>query len=104
MIKAEGSLAGVSPCTSIISGRPLTASTFASKLFILRKLHCVFGLNSNRTIDPPSPRLLAIHRAIGRILHLSGAGVYVERLLRDVDGMDIQEDGSTHIGYLVRLQ
>ena len=33
-----------------------------------------------RTIDPPSPRLLAVHRAIAHILHLSGAGNYIEGL------------------------
>ena len=33
-------------------------------------------LHKDHTIDPPSPRLLAIHHAIARILHLSGAGDY----------------------------
>jgi hypothetical protein len=42
-------------------------------------------LTDNRTIDPPSPRLLAIHRAIGHILHLSAAGRYIDKLLRDME-------------------
>ena len=35
------------------------------------------SVTQNRTIDPPSPRLLALHRAIGQILYLSGAGEYI---------------------------
>ncbi|KAL8420514.1 hypothetical protein RB594_003345 [Gaeumannomyces avenae] len=37
-------------------------------------------LSENRIIDPPSPRLLAIHCAIGHILHLSGAGDYIDQV------------------------
>jgi hypothetical protein len=33
-------------------------------------------LSPNRTIDPPSPRLLGVHRAIAHIVKLSGAGDY----------------------------
>ena len=31
-------------------------------------------VTEDRTIDPPSPRLLAVHCAIAYILHLSGTG------------------------------
>ncbi|GKU14969.1 unnamed protein product, partial [Fusarium langsethiae] len=41
-------------------------------------------LTEDRSIDPPSPRLLAIHRAIAHILHLSAAGEYIDKMLRDV--------------------
>lgn len=60
---------------------------------------------SDRTIDPPSPRLLAVHRAIAHILHLSAAGEYIDRLLLDADkdGGGIREDGSTDLGRLVQL-
>ncbi|KAK5999031.1 hypothetical protein PT974_01418 [Cladobotryum mycophilum] len=64
-------------------------------------------LSENRTIDPPSPRLLALHSAIAHILHLSGAGEYIGQLLRDMDDMDgvsIREDGSTELGQFVRLR
>ncbi|KAF2969713.1 hypothetical protein GQX73_g3832 [Xylaria multiplex] len=54
-----------------------------------------FYLTDTRTIDPPSPRLLAVHRAIAHILHLSAAGEYIDRLLRDMDEKGIQADGST---------
>jgi hypothetical protein len=67
---------------------------------ITRTLH----LTPDRTIDPPSPRFLAIHRAIGRILHLSGAGDYIDRILRDMDEVGIKENGSTELGHYVNLK
>jgi hypothetical protein len=42
-------------------------------------------LTPDHTIDPPSLRLLAIHRAIGRNLNLSGAGDSIDHILRDMD-------------------
>ncbi|KAI0423410.1 hypothetical protein F5Y09DRAFT_357206 [Xylaria sp. FL1042] len=65
---------------------------------LTRTLYCT----SNRTIDPPSPQLLAVHHAIAYILHLSAAGEYIDRLLRDADkdGGGIREDGSTDLGRL----
>lgn len=60
-------------------------------------------LTDTRTIDPPSPRLLAVHRAIAHILHLSAAGDYIDKLLRDAEERGIQEDGSTELGRLVKL-
>ncbi|KAF5019465.1 hypothetical protein F66182_8525 [Fusarium sp. NRRL 66182] len=49
--------------------RPLRMSMFP----ITRQLH----LSPERTIDPPSARLLALHCAICKILQLSGAGDYI---------------------------
>ncbi|KAI9767859.1 MAG: hypothetical protein M1840_005352 [Geoglossum simile] len=37
----------------------------------------------NRTVDPPSQRLLAVHRACALILHLSGAAGYIGEVLQD---------------------
>jgi hypothetical protein len=54
-------------------------------------------LTPDHTIDPPSPRLLAIHRAIARILNLSGAGDYIDRILRDLEEVEIKWDGSTKL-------
>ena len=34
-------------------------------------------ITDTRTIDPPSPRLLAIHAAIAHILYLSAAGSHI---------------------------
>lgn len=61
-------------------------------------------LSEHRTIDPPSPRLLAVHCAIAHILHLSAAGEYIDRLLLDMDGQHVQADGSTELDRLVRLR
>ena len=63
-------------------------------------------LTDTRTIDPPSPRLLAIHRAIARILHLSAAGSYIDGILRDMANtgeQGAQTDGSTDLGRLIHL-
>lgn len=57
-------------------------------------------LTPDRNIEPPSPQLLALHRAIGRILHLSAAGEYIDHLRRDMEDMQggvICTDGSTRI-------
>ncbi|KAI0443156.1 hypothetical protein F4803DRAFT_333530 [Xylaria telfairii] len=62
-------------------------------------------LSENRTIDPPSPRLLAIHRAIAHILHLSAAAGYIDGLLRDMEEQGVcAADGSTEIGRLLKLR
>lgn len=61
-------------------------------------------LTESRTIDPPSPRLLAIHSAIAHILHLSAAGEYIDRLLRDLEEHGVREDGSTELDRFVKLR
>lgn len=57
----------------------------------------------NQTIDPPLPRFFAIHNAIAHILHLSGAGDYIDKVLKDVEEKAIQVDGSTELGRLINL-
>jgi hypothetical protein len=61
-------------------------------------------LSPNRTIEPPSQRLLAVHRAIAFIIKLSGAGGYIEDILRDLDEGDVRADGSTNLGKILKLQ
>ncbi|KAL8337065.1 hypothetical protein RB601_008526 [Gaeumannomyces tritici] len=61
-------------------------------------------LSDNRNIDPPSPRLFAIHCAIGHILHLSGAGNYIDQIFRDAEEYGIRSDGSTQLGTLLSLK
>ncbi|UPK90256.1 hypothetical protein LCI18_001191 [Fusarium solani-melongenae] len=61
-------------------------------------------LTESRTIDPPSPRLLAIHRAVAHILQLSAAGEYIDSLLRDLEECGIRADGSTGLDRLVKLR
>ncbi|KAJ9490486.1 hypothetical protein VN97_g2770 [Penicillium thymicola] len=58
-------------------------------------------LSPHRTVDPPSPRLLDVHRAIALIMKLSAAGEYIERVLRDMEELEVRADGSTHLGYLL---
>ncbi|KAK4248276.1 hypothetical protein C7999DRAFT_13812 [Corynascus novoguineensis] len=63
-------------------------------------------LTDSDTIDPPSHRLLAIHCAIARILHLSAAGDYIDKILRDMEDArerGAQADGSTDLGRLIHL-
>lgn len=55
------------------------------------------------TIDPPSERLLALHYAIAHILHLSGAGEYIDKILKDMEDGFVREDGSTSLGVMVDL-
>ncbi|OAA63288.1 Ankyrin repeat-containing domain protein [Niveomyces insectorum RCEF 264] len=57
----------------------------------------------DRTIDPPSPRLLALHRAIAHILHLSGAGAYIDWIFRDTEERAVRADGSSALGRMVSL-
>lgn len=58
----------------------------------------------DRTIEPPSPRLFAVHRAIAHVLHLSAAGEYIDKLLREFEEKGIQQDGSTELDRFVRLK
>lgn len=60
-------------------------------------------LTDDRLIDPPSPRLLAVHRAIAYILRLSGAGEYIDNIIRDCEEESIRADGSTDLDRILRL-
>ena len=60
-------------------------------------------LFSHPSIDPPLERLLRLHSAIGHILHLSGAGEYINVILKDMEDGAVQEDGSTQLGALVNV-
>jgi hypothetical protein len=57
-------------------------------------------LTHDRSVDPPSPELLRIHSAIGRILHLGAAGDYIDDFLRDIGEMEAGEvmpNGATRL-------
>ncbi|KAI2838196.1 hypothetical protein CBS147321_10996 [Aspergillus niger] len=61
----------------------------------------------DRNIDPPSAQLLDLHRAIGRILHLSGAGERIDKFIRDMEDMEggeVCSNGSTRIDDYVRYK
>lgn len=66
---------------------------------VLRELY----LTPERAIEPPSGRLLAIHCAIAHILHLSGAGEYIDQIFCDMEEHGVQADGSTPLGHFVSL-
>jgi len=70
---------------------------------VLRLLPVTRTLFTHLTIDPPSRRLLALHYAIAHILHLSGAGDYIDRILRDMEDGIVRGDGSTELGVIVDL-
>ncbi|OJD26072.1 hypothetical protein ACJ73_02554 [Blastomyces percursus] len=61
-------------------------------------------LSPNHTIDPPSAKLLALHRAISIIIALSAAGEYIDQILRDMEEVWVRSDGSAEIGRLVSLK
>ncbi|KAK5660689.1 hypothetical protein OQA88_12053 [Cercophora sp. LCS_1] len=70
---------------------------------LARPLPVVKTLFAHSTIGPPSERLLALHRAIAHILHLSGAGDYIDTILKDIEDGVVREDGSTQLGLMVDL-
>ncbi|EPE02596.1 hypothetical protein F503_06572 [Ophiostoma piceae UAMH 11346] len=60
-------------------------------------------ITEDRTTDPPLPRFLALHCAIAHILHLSGAGEYIDGIFRDLEERAVHADGSSALGRLVSL-
>ncbi|KAK5630321.1 hypothetical protein RRF57_006036 [Xylaria bambusicola] len=83
-----------------------TINTYISREFFFRLALPItreLYLTPNRTIEPPAPRLLAIHYTIARILHLSGAGEYINKIYRNMEEYSMQEDGSTPLGRFVSL-
>ncbi|OAA57394.1 hypothetical protein SPI_07053 [Niveomyces insectorum RCEF 264] len=91
-----------------VPGEPNTyrIQSFLSPL-MTRSIGCpvtrTLFVTANRTIEPPSARLLAVHRAIAHILHLSGAGNYIDTVLRDMDDCVVRSDGSSDLGRIVSL-
>jgi hypothetical protein len=55
-------------------------------------------------IEPPMRRLLVIHRACCLILHFSGAGECLERVLRDMEESVARANGTTELGSMVNLR
>lgn len=76
---------------------------YAALNYLLPVTRSLF-VTKERTIDPPSPRFLAVHRAIAHILHLSAAGRYIDKILEDREEQSIRVDGSTPLGQLVQLR
>ncbi|KAK5633398.1 hypothetical protein RRF57_009112 [Xylaria bambusicola] len=83
-----------------------TIKTFYPRYFVRRAAFPIIRElypTPERTIEPPSRRLLAIHCAIAHILHLSGAGDYIDKIYRDMEEHGVQADGSTPLGHFVSL-
>ncbi|KAJ5783434.1 uncharacterized protein N7518_009111 [Penicillium psychrosexuale] len=61
--------------------------------------------NNDTRFRDPNPEFLAVHAAIGNILHASGPAELIEKLLRDFDGADpfLAKDGSTDISSLLSV-
>ncbi|KAI0180801.1 hypothetical protein GGR52DRAFT_583291 [Hypoxylon sp. FL1284] len=59
--------------------------------------HPTVGFIRCSTTEPPSLRLVAVHRAISIILHLSEADMYVDKLLKGLKVKEISGDGSTDL-------
>lgn len=82
------------------------------------RIEAFHGMRFNNTVpverelfmpnDPelhmPSPRLLAIHRAVAHIIHLSGAAEYIAKIFRDFDEGVVKCDGSTQLGHMLELR
>jgi hypothetical protein len=50
----------------------------------------------------PNPKFLQVHAAVARILHLTGAGEYIEKVLRERKAISyLATDGSTDVGRLL---
>ncbi|TWU70998.1 hypothetical protein ED733_001350 [Metarhizium rileyi] len=87
-----------------------TSNTYRIRTFLPAAIHSFLPiiralfLTEDRTKEPPSPRLLAIHRAIAHILHFSAAGRYIDRVLQDLEEQTVRADGSTHLARLVQLK
>jgi HNH endonuclease len=58
----------------------------------------IFHPTTTRTIDPPSPRVLAIRRALTLVLHLSTDREYIDKTIQGMDELDVKEDGIYRIG------
>ncbi|KAK2813886.1 hypothetical protein FQN50_000287 [Emmonsiellopsis sp. PD_5] len=61
-------------------------------------------LSPNRTINPPSVKLFALHRAIAIILELSAAGEYIDRIIHHMEETWVRSDGTVELGRIVALK
>ncbi|BCS01847.1 HNH endonuclease signature motif containing protein [Aspergillus luchuensis] len=72
------------------------------KLPVTRTLY----LTPDRNIDPPSVDLLNIQHAIAKTLHLSAAGNFIDKFLRDMEmeGGQVMSDGTSRTYDYVRFK
>ena len=46
-------------------------------------------LPNGRTIEPPSPQLIALHAACAQIAHMSGAAEHLEETFKDTEAIPV---------------
>lgn len=63
----------------------------------------VRSLRSTPSFEAPSPRLLALHKAVALLLNISGAYKYVQRFNRNGEAGYVSADGTTNLEILVTL-
>ena len=78
----------------------LPFQVFRLKLPLTRDLF----ITPDHNIEPPMPRLLAIHRACCLVLHMSGAGEYIDKIIRGMEELSVKSDGTTELGSLVHMR
>ncbi|KAI9652424.1 MAG: hypothetical protein M1829_001653 [Trizodia sp. TS-e1964] len=54
-------------------------------------------------IELPSPRLLAIHKSLARMMYLTGAAENIDQQFRDGPDINIAADGTTDLGALITV-
>ncbi|QMW36888.1 hypothetical protein G4B11_000124 [Aspergillus flavus] len=67
----------------------------------------ILFITPDRSVDSPSVEFLKMHYAIARIMHMSGAGDYIDNDLRrmdETDGRQLSANGSTPIDHYIRLK
>ncbi|KAM3539790.1 hypothetical protein ARSEF1564_007294, partial [Beauveria bassiana] len=85
----------------LVRVRSETEELVISRDWIPENAACHKGaVSADQSINPPAPRLLALHHAIGHILHLSGAGEHKDDIFRKLEDRMVQYDGSTPLAEL----
>lgn len=60
------------------------------------------GDDSQDGMQPPDSRLLGVHFAVAEILHASGMGDEIDKVIRDMESIRcLQEDGATDVGRIL---
>ncbi|KAI9653332.1 MAG: hypothetical protein M1829_001317 [Trizodia sp. TS-e1964] len=57
----------------------------------------------SESIPLPSPHLLAVHKALARLMHLTGAGENIDHWFRGNPNVNIAADGTTDLGTLITV-
>lgn len=70
---------------------------------LMDRRHIELRQHGGSTVELPDPALLDIHKAIGNVLHLSGAAEGIVQLRRDLEVGTVDGNGTTPLGDMVRL-